>query len=82
MKLVLNQELEVVPAIIATPHFINRGLLNSNYQSVVKQNYIKSTSQSIFGIRQRLKSSQFNMFNHTAIILKLTVFALTLIAIF
>jgi len=82
MELVLNQELEFVPEPIEVTHFINQGILNSNYKSVVKQNYSKPTSQSIFGIRQRLKSSQFNMVDHTSAILKLSVFALALIALF
>ncbi len=82
MELVLNQELEFVPEPIEVTHFIHQGILNSNYKSVVKQNYTKPTSQSIFGIRQRLKSSQFSMVNHTAVILKLSVFALALISLF
>jgi hypothetical protein len=82
MELVVNQEIEFVPEPIAGPSFKDQGLLNSCYQSVVKQNFSKSTIQSIFGIRQRIKSSQFNRVNHTAVILKLSVFAIALIALF
>ncbi|WP_299111210.1 hypothetical protein [uncultured Winogradskyella sp.] len=82
MELVLNQELETVPEPIAVSHYTTNGLLNSNYKSIVKHNFSKSTTKSVFGIRQRLKSSQFNMVNHTGIILKLSVFAMVLIAIF
>jgi len=82
MELVLNQELESVPEPAVVSHYTTKGLLNSNYKTIVKQNYSKSTTASVFGIRQRIKSSQFNRINHTAAILKLSVFAIALIAIF
>ena len=82
MELVLNQELEFVPEPTEVSHFTTNGLLNSNYKSVVKQNFSNTSSKSVFGIRQRLKSSQFNMIDHTAVILKLSVFAVFLIALF
>ena len=82
MELVVNQELEFISEPTEVSHFTTHGLLNSNYKSVVKQNFSKSTTKSIFGIRQRIKSSQLNMVNHTAVILKLSVFAIVLIALF
>ncbi|WP_411893527.1 hypothetical protein [Winogradskyella sp. A2] len=82
MELVLNQELEIVPEPIKVSHFTTQGLLNSNYKSLVKENFSKNTTKSIFGIRQRLKSSQLYMVNHTATILKISVFAVILLAIF
>ncbi|MBV7269218.1 hypothetical protein [Winogradskyella luteola] len=82
MELVLNQELETVPEPVVVSHYTTNGLLNSNYKSVVKENFSKSTTKSIFGIRQRLKSSQLNMVNHTSVILKLSVFAIALIVLF
>ena len=82
MELVINKELEFLPEPIAVSHTGSQGLLNSSYQSVVKQNFSESTRKSIFGIRQRIKSSQLHMVNHTAVILKLSVFAITLIALF
>ncbi|MCT4630698.1 hypothetical protein [Winogradskyella sp.] len=82
MELVLNQELEALPEPIAVSYNTTKGLLNSNYKTIVKQNYSKSTSTSVFGIRQRIKSSQFNKVNHTAAILKMSVFIVALLAIF
>lgn len=82
MELVLNSTLEIVPEPIKGFHFTNQGLLNSNYKSLVKQNFSTSTKKSVFGIKQRIKASQFNMVNHTAAILKLSVFAIVLIAMF
>lgn len=82
MELVLNQKLETVPEPIEVSHFTTNGLLNSNYKSIVKENFSKSTTKSVFGIRQRIKSSQLCKVNHTAVILKLSVFAIALIALF
>ena len=82
MELVLKQELDFTPEPVEVSHFTTNGLLNSNYKSVVKQNFSNTSSKSVFGIRQRLKSSQFNMIDHTAVILKLSVFAVFLIALF
>jgi hypothetical protein len=82
MELTVNQNLEFVPEPIEVSHFTTNGLLNSNYKAVVKQNFSTFARPSLFGIRQRLKSSQFNSVNHTAVILKLSVFALFLIALF
>lgn len=82
MELVVNQNLEVLPEPTEVSLFTSEGLLNSNYKSVVKQNYSKSTTESVFGNRQRIKSSQLNRVNHTAVILKLSVFAIVLVALF
>lgn len=82
MELVLNQKLETEPEPISVSHYTTNGLLNSNYKSIVKQNFSKSTTKSVFGIRQRIKSSQFRMVNHTAAILKISVFAMVLVAMF
>ena len=82
MALVLNQTLESVPEPIAVYHYNTNGLLNSNYKSIVKHNFSKSTTKSVFGIRQRIKSSQLNMVNHVGMVLKLSFFAIALVAIF
>lgn len=82
MEIVVNQKLALEPEPIEVFHFTNNGLLNSNYKSVVKHNFSASAPQSIFGIRQRIKSSQLHMVNHTAVILKLSVFAIALIVLF
>lgn len=82
MELVLNQELEFVSEPSEVSYFTTNGLLTSNYKSIVKQNFNNSSTKSVFGIRQRLKAFQFNMVNHTAVILKLSVFAIALIALF
>lgn len=82
MELVVNQELEFVPEPIELPNFTTQGLLNSKYKSVVKQNFSSPIKTSVFGIRQRVKALQYNSINHTAVILKLALFALFLIVLF
>ena len=82
MELVLNQELEFVPELIEVPRFTTQGLLNSNYKSLVKKNFSETSTKSLFGIRRRLRSSQLNVVNHTATILRISIFATILVAIF
>ncbi len=82
MELLVNQKLEFVTEPTELSHFTTQGLLNSNYKSVVKHNFSKSTTKSVFGIRQQLKSSKFSTVNHTAVILKISVFAMFLVALF
>jgi hypothetical protein len=82
MEFTLNQELESVPEPIVVSSYPTNGLLNSSYKSIVKNNFSKSTTNSIFGIRQRIKSSQLSNVDHIAAILKLSVFFIALIAIF
>ncbi len=81
MELVLNQELEFVPEPTVVSHTLPEGILTSNYKAIVNRNLKASSSKSIFGIRQRIKSSQFSKINHTAAILKLSVFTAILLAL-
>lgn len=78
----LNQELETVPEPIVVTCNTAKGLLNSNYKSIAKQNYSMPNTASVFGIRQRIKSSHFNRINYTPAVLKVSVFVMALIAIF
>lgn len=58
------------------------GLLNSNYQRIVKKNYSDTTSHSVFGIRQRLKHAQYKFTSGVAVFLKVLTFATVIVAIF
>lgn len=78
----LNQELEAVPEPIAVTCSAAKGLLNSNYKSIAKHNYSMPNTATVFGIRQRIKSSHFNRINYTPAVLKVSVFVMALIAIF
>ena len=82
MELAIHQELEAVSHKATAANFTTKGLLNSNYKSVVSKNFSKTSRPSIFNIRQDVKSSQFRNVNHIAAILKLSVFFIALVIIF
>ncbi|MEM6515917.1 MAG: hypothetical protein AAF688_07015 [Bacteroidota bacterium] len=54
------------------------GILNSNYKAIVRNNFNKAESNSIFGIRQAIKSRQYQFTPSIDTILKLSVFAIVL----
>jgi len=81
MELTLNQSLETEPEPTQVANFSTLGLLNSNYKSIVKKNY-EQPSSYVFKARQTIKSFQFNRTNHITAILKISVFASILLAIF
>ena len=75
MELVITlQDLEPLPT--QENDTVNKplGFLNSNYQKIVNSNFSKVNSNSIFGIRQRLKSRQFNTCCSVETILKVALF--------
>ncbi|MFI1745550.1 hypothetical protein [Thalassobellus sediminis] len=84
MELVLTStDLETLPEPIGfSQHTKPEGILNSNYKSIVKENLNNPTSQSIFGIRQRLKSSQYRFTSSTETVLKVSTFVTIIFAIF
>jgi len=57
-----------------------QGILNSNYKKLVKKNFLKSEN-NVFGIKQRIKSSQYRCTNPICGIVKFSI-ALLLIASF
>ncbi|MDO6595295.1 hypothetical protein Q4512_00120 [Oceanihabitans sp. 2_MG-2023] len=75
MELVFTtQDLEPLPKlendIVTQP----LGFLNSNYQKIVKSNFERANANSIFGIKQRLKSRQFNTTCSIETVLKVSLF--------
>jgi len=80
MKTVITtQDLEPLP--MSGNDFVNQpsGLLNSNYKQLVKRNFKRMSSRSVFGIRQRMKSRQFNTCCSIETILKVGLFTICLI---
>jgi hypothetical protein len=57
------------------------GLLNSNYQNIVKDNYTSIKEESVFVIRQRIKSFQYANSTSISTILKISVFLIVYIVI-
>ena len=83
MELLLTeQDLEPLPEPKEfVQHVKPEGILNSNYKKLTK-NLSHMTSQSLFGIRQRLKSSQYRFTSGAETILKVSVFTTIIITIF
>lgn len=82
MELVFTvEDLEPEPKVIET-QIKPEGLLNSNYKKLVKKNFNNTSSKSIFGMRQRLKRSQYQLTSSIETILKVAAFAVIFIAIY
>ena len=77
--LVLQQDLEPFPK---RPNvmlvFKNEGLLSSTYKQETINNFFQSNPQSIFGIKQRVKSMQYQSTSYVVAVVKLAVFAIIL----
>jgi hypothetical protein len=59
------------------------GILNSNYKQIVNQNLKSASPNTVFGIKQRLKSLQFQTTSTAAeTLLKLSVFTVAILIIF
>ena len=79
MELLVTQDLEPLPISNIENEFKRpEGLLNSTYKSVVKCNMKHSGSNSIFGIKQRIKSRQYHFTSSIATLLKVSVFVMAL----
>lgn len=83
MELAITQELEPLPIRNLAHSFETpEGLLNSNYKNVVKCNLSNHSSTSIFGIKQRIKSRQYQFTSNIETLLKVSVFVITLAVVF
>jgi len=80
--IILRQDINLVPVKRKRP-LINtyQGLLNSDFKQIAKENFFHSKPQSLHGIRQKIKSRQYQAVTHAETILKLSVFAIVLTAI-
>ena len=79
MELTITQELEPLPIRSLEPEFKTPiGLLNSNYQKVVKCNLRNFNSTSIFGIKRRVKSRRYQFTSNIETLLKVSVFLIVL----
>lgn len=80
MELVLtSQELESESKHKTKTEFVRpEGLLNSNYKTVVKCNLHEPNVNSLFGIKQRVKSRRYQFTSSIDTILKVSVFVIVL----
>jgi hypothetical protein len=60
--------------------FKNEGILTSNYKKEIQDNFFNSNPSSVFGIKQRIKSRQFQYSPSIDAILKLSGFAIVIVA--
>jgi len=74
MELVItSQDLEPLPIQKEEPVNKPLGFLTSNYKQIVKSNFNKVNSNTIFGIRQRIKSRQHSTNYSIETILKVSL---------
>ena len=77
--LVLQQDFEPLPKHPKVSLvFKNEGLLSSAYKQETSDNFFQSNPQSIFGIKQRIKSMQYQSTSNVAAVVKLSVFVAVL----
>lgn len=83
MELSITQELEPLPIRRLEQDFETpKGLLNSSYKKVVKCNLNNHNSTSIFDIKRRIKSRQYQFTPNIETFLKVSVFVIALAVIF
>ena len=58
------------------------GLLNSNYQRIVRWNFRNLNSHSMFSIKQRIKSGRFHSTSAIETAIKVSVFLVVLVITF
>ena len=76
------EDLEPLPEPKELENYVKpEGLLNSNYQNIVKDNYTSIKEESVFVIRQRIKSFQYANSTSISTILKISVFLIVYIVI-
>lgn len=63
-------------------HNAYSGLLNSNYKAIVKQNFKDLKSNSLFSLKQRIRSNQFQTSSSIETTLKVALFLVALIIAF
>ena len=81
--LVIQQDIEPLPMdekLILV--FKNEGLLSSTYKKKTSRNFFQSNPKSIFGIKQRIKSMQYQSTSSVVTLLKLSVLAVVLAVAF
>ena len=81
MELVLTQQdIEPLPRKKReTFTFKNEGLLSSTYKQETCKNFFHSNPKSVFGVKQYIKSKQYQFTSSIATILKLSVFVIAMV---
>ena len=78
-SLVTSQSLEPFSQTQTISHNSSSGILNSKYKATVKYNFKALKNASLFSIKQRVKSKQYNTSYAVAGTLKVSLFLLGLL---
>ena len=62
--------------------FVPGGLLNSKYQSIVKLTHKTSSANSLYRMKQRIKTNGFHFGTSAEVLLKLAIFSAVILSIF
>ncbi|WP_430409901.1 hypothetical protein [Kordia sp.] len=60
----------------------HRGLLTSRYKQQIQSGFDKLTGRSLFGLKQRVKTNQYQLTSVTGTILKISVFVIAYVIAF
>ena len=59
--------------------FKNEGLLSSTYKHETCENFFHSNPKSVFGVKQNIKSKQYQFTSSIETVLKLSVFVIAMV---
>jgi hypothetical protein len=81
MELVLTQQdIEPLPRKKRETYtFKNEGLLSSTYKEQTCKNFFHSNPDSVFGVKQNIKSKQYQFTSSVETILKLSIFVIAMV---
>ncbi|WP_420572190.1 hypothetical protein [Kordia sp.] len=63
-------------------NFLNRGLLTSSYKEEIKENYRNLKSNSLFSLKQRVKTNHHRFMPAAGTVLKVSVFVIAYLIAF
>ncbi|MEM6717894.1 MAG: hypothetical protein AAF611_01130 [Bacteroidota bacterium] len=71
-----------VEPIESTQNFVNRGILTSRYKEEIKSNFSNPQSNSLFRLKQRVRTNQHRFTPAAGTILKVSVFVIAYLIAF
>ncbi|WP_298512347.1 hypothetical protein [uncultured Kordia sp.] len=77
-----HRNLVPVEPIQTNENYINRGILTSSYKEEIKENFNNSESNSLFRLKQRVRTNQHRLTPAAGTILKVSVFVIAYIIAF
>jgi len=77
-----TQTILVPEPIQSTGNFVNRGILTSRYKEEIKKNFSSIKSNSLFRLKQRVRTHQNSITPVAGTILKVSVFVIAYVIAF